>query len=260
MTTRTAIVAQPWLAPAWNSPPHVQALCTTRAGGVSKGACATFDLGAARLADSEDPQSAAENRHRLAAWLPSEAIWLHQVHGTQVVMVDSNNADALRASPPIGDAAVTRAPGIVLNVRTADCLPVLFADRAGQVVAIAHAGWRGLAAGVLETTLAAMAVPPAEVLAWLGPAIGPTAFEVGQDVFDAFGRTDASVRACFARRNEGKWLADLPALAQLRLERAGVAQVVQSGMCTYSDPTRFFSYRRERATGRMGAFIWLDGF
>jgi YfiH family protein len=248
----------PWLAPAWDAPRNVHALFTTRAGGVSRGARATLDLGAARLGDSDDVALVAENRRRLAGWLPAAPIWLRQVHGADVVIIDAGNAGDFRVDPPEADAAVTRTPGIVLSVRTADCLPVLLTDREGDVIGVAHAGWRGLAAGVLEATLAAMAVPRSEVLAWLGPAIGPTAFEVGRDVFDAFGGDAAPVNTCFAPRGNGKWLADLPALAQLRLEQAGVDCVRRSGQCTFSDAARYFSFRRERDTGRMGAFIWRD--
>jgi YfiH family protein len=249
--------AHPWLTPAWRAPANVRALVTTRAGGVSVGARATLDLGPARLGPDDDAAGIAENRRRVAAHLPAAPIWLHQVHGAGVVVVDPANAAALRAAPPTADAAVTRATSIVLCVRTADCLPVLLADRAGHVVGIAHAGWRGLAAGVIESTLAAMAVPPDQVRAWIGPGIGPRAFEVGRDVLAAFGAETGPAADHFVQRSDDKWMADLPALAQMRLDRAGVGDVVLSGACTYSDADRFFSFRRERDTGRMGAFIWL---
>jgi polyphenol oxidase len=164
---------------------------------------------------------------------------------------------SLRASPPTADAAVTRVPGVVLGVRTADCLPVLFADREGNVVGAAHAGWRGLAAGVLEATLRAMDVPPCNVTAWLGPAIGPRKFEVGRDVYDAFCAEDAAAVACFAPHRDGKWLADLYGLARHRLERAGVTAVAGGGHCTMSESARFFSFRGDKDTGRMATLVWL---
>jgi YfiH family protein len=256
-SVRVEAQAHPWLTPTWQAPPNVRALVTTRAGGVSVGARATLDLGPARLGPDDDATGIAENRRRVATHLPASPIWLHQVHGAGVVVVDHANASALRATPPTADAAVTRETSIVLCVRTADCLPVLLADRAGHVVGIAHAGWRGLAAGVLEATLAAMAVPAAQVKAWIGPGIGPRAFEVGRDVLAAFGAEAGPAADHFVRRNDEKWMADLPALARLRLARAGVGDVVVYGACTYSDADRFFSFRRERDTGRMGAFIWL---
>ena len=168
-----------------------------------------MDIGPA--APMQDDQFAAvlENRRRLAQFLPSAPVWLAQVHATQVVQVDRDNVADLLASPPTADAAVTRAHGIVLGVRTADCLPVLFADRGGTVIGAAHAGWRGLAGGVLECTLRAMDAPARDIVAWLGPAIGPRMFEVGADVFDAFCATDPGAASCFAPHCDGKWLADL---------------------------------------------------
>jgi YfiH family protein len=178
--------------------------------------------------------------------------------------------------PPVADAAVTRARGIVLGVRTADCLPVLFADRAGTVVGAAHGGWRGLAAGVLEATVRAMGVPPREVVAWLGPAIGPHKFEVGRDVVDAFCGMDSAAAVCFAPLRDGtrlaadreeekwlaadreeKWLADLYAFARHRLGREGVTAIAGGGYCTMSEADRFFSYRRDKDAGRMATLIWL---
>jgi hypothetical protein len=163
--------------------------------------------------------------------------------------------------PPVADAAVTRERGVVCAVLTADCLPVLFADRAGRAVGIAHAGWRGLAAGVLEATIAALAaqgVAPADLLVWLGPAIGPAAFEVGADVVAAFRATDPGAAASFVPQAGGKWHADLHALARRRLAAAGIGSVAGNVLCTYADPARFYSYRRERETGRMAAIVWLD--
>jgi YfiH family protein len=186
--------------------------------------------------------------------LPCPPCYLEQVHGNDVVILDR----LPDGEPPVADAAVTRVAGLVLAVRVADCLPVLLADERGSVIGAAHAGWRGLAAGVLEATIAAMDVDPARIAAWIGPGIGPRAFEVGDDVRAAFtGRDDARDRH-FAPLREGKWLADLPGLARERLARAGVAAIDDVALCTYADPQRFFSYRREPLAGRMAAYIWRD--
>ncbi|MCC6196937.1 MAG: peptidoglycan editing factor PgeF [Burkholderiales bacterium] len=189
------------------------------------------------------------------AALPGEPVRLWQVHGREVSIVDNANLDRLRTAPPQADAAVTRLPGVVLSVRTADCLPVLFADRAGTVVGVAHAGWRGLATGVLEATIAALAAH--DLVAWIGPCIGPRAFEVGRDVHDVYCRADEENVRHFAPLREGKWLADLPALARRRLAAAGVHAVDGGTWCTYSDPASFHSYRRDGTTGRMALYAWL---
>lgn len=241
-----------WIVPDWPAPERVGALVTTRAGGVSAGPFATMNL--ARDPD-DDPAALAENRRRFAAFLPASPAWLHQVHGAAVARLPCPASPA-----PLADAAVTAEPGVVCAILTADCLPVLFADRAGSAVGIAHAGWRGLAAGVLEATLAALrefGAQPADVLAWLGPAIGPAAFEVGDDVRDAFCARDADAAGSFAPQRPGKWHADLYGLARQRLARAGVRRVDGGDFCTYSDARRFFSYRRDRRSGRMAAAIWL---
>ncbi len=254
---RIAAARLDWIVPAWQGPSRIAALFTTRNGGLSTEAAATMDLGSADPA--HDPQAAAvaHNRGRLRALLPSEPIWLRQVHGRGVVAVDADNAAALRRTPPEADAALTRSPGLVLCVRTADCLPVLLSDRAGSVVAVAHAGWRGLARGVLEATLDAMQVAPEDVVGWIGPAIGPTAFEVGADVFAAFAEPDPGAATSFAPLREGKWLADLPGLARRRLAGLGVREVAVDGGCTFGDAARFHSYRRDRAGGRMALAAWL---
>lgn len=257
LRTRIAAAGLDWIVPRWDGPAHVEALFTTRHGGASEGASATMDVGTAHPDAAALAGAVGINRARLRAFLPSEPIWLSQVHGRDVVRVDAANAPALRAAPPTADAAVTRTPGIVLTVRTADCLPVLLADRAGQVLAVAHAGWRGLAAGVLEAALAAMAVPPRDVHAWLGPAIGKRMFEVGDDVLAAFGGRAAPAAACFTPARDGKWLADLPGLARARLAQAGVSHVAGGHWCTHSESARFFSYRRERDSGRMALVAWL---
>ncbi len=167
-------------------------------------------------------------------------------------------SNAARTHPLIADAAVTRLADVPLAVRVADCLPVLLADDAGTVVAVAHAGWRGLAAGVLEATVGAMQAEPASLVAWLGPAIGPDAFEVGNDVRDAFVSSDAGALQHFVRLREDKWIADLPALARRRLAAVNVTRVSGGTQCTWSDASRFFSYRRDRTSARMAAFVWLS--
>ena len=237
------------LQPDWPAPARVKSLQTLRSGGVSVAPWASFNLGD-HVGD--DPLHVAANRDALTACLPSAPCWLQQVHGTLAVNAENT------PKPAVADAAFTRQVGRVCAVMTADCLPVLFCDRTGSVVAAAHAGWRGLLGGVLESTMAAMAVPPDQVLAWLGPAIGPSAFEVGDEVRAAFVAELPAAGAAFAPCGQGKWLADLYALARLRLARAGVTAVYGGNACTYSDPTRYFSYRRDGVTGRMATLIWLD--
>jgi len=184
--------------------------------------------------------------------VPSRPMWLDQMHGADVAIF-RNNARA--KNPRAADAAVTCERDVVLSVLIADCLPVLFAERNGRVVGIAHAGWRGLARGVLETTVAAMDVAAEDIVAWLGPAIGMHAFEVGDDVIDAF--ADSNIAACFRLKRVGKWNADLYAIARARLARCGVHDVHGGGYCTFTDRARFFSYRRDGQTGRMAALIWI---
>jgi len=245
------VITMECIFPDWPVPAHVRAAVTTRAGGVSVGPYASLNLGD-HVGD--EPAAVVENRARLVQVLrlPAEPRWLKQVHGTC----------ALDAAAAIGgceaDAAFTALPGVVCAVLTADCLPVLFCDRAGTRVAAAHAGWRGLAAGVLERTMDTLGTAPADVLAWLGPAIGPQAFQVGEEVRTAFVSQDQAAATAFRPHGEGRWLADLYALARLRLSRHGVAAVYGGGLCTFSDPARFFSYRRDGATGRMASLIWLD--
>lgn len=239
-----------WIEPDWPAPARVRALVTTREGGVSVGPYASLNL-ATHVGD--DPPAVAANRAILRQALPAEPRWLEQVHGIEVV-----DGESVR-SVPRADASVARTPGIVLAVMTADCLPVLLCDRAGTAIGIAHAGWRGLAGGVVEATLAAMRVAPADVIAWLGPAIGPASFEVGADVRDAAIAAQADAAQAFVAGAPGKWLADIYSLARLRLERAGVAAVYGGGFCTVRDAGRFYSFRRDRDTGRMASLIWLDG-
>jgi hypothetical protein len=196
----------------------------------------------------------AANRAVVRRHLPGEPRWLAQVHGSAVADLDAADGGA---SAPVADAAVTSVAGRVAVVLTADCLPVFLCREDGSRVAVAHAGWRGLAAGVLENAAAAVGAPAAGVLAWLGPAIGPAVFEVGPEVREAFVAADPRARAAFSPHGEGKYLADLYALARQRLAKAGVSDVRGGGYCTYTEARRFFSYRRAKASGRLGAFIWL---
>jgi YfiH family protein len=239
-----------WIVPDWPAPRGVRAFVTTRAGGVSRGPYASLNLG---LRTGDDPADVAANRERLYAALPQAPRWLRQVHGSAVV-----EADAL-ADPPEADAAIARNAGTVCAVMVADCIPVLMTDRTGTVCAIAHAGWRGLASGVVENAVRRLPGAPGDLLAWLGPGIGATAFEVGADVREAFLARHAESEAAFAPHAPGKWLADLFLLARQQLRRAGVTEVGGGSYCTYSDPKRFYSYRRDHTTGRMAAVIWRDG-
>jgi len=237
-----------WIVPDWPAAGRVRALVTTRSGGVSSGPFATLNLGA-RVGD--DPGCVARNRATLRACLPAEPAWIKQVHGTTVV--DPERA----AQGTEADAAVTRAPGVVCAVTTADCLPVFLSERRGNAVGIAHAGWRGLAAGVIESAVQAMSGHPEELIAYIGPGIGPRRYEVGDDVRQAFVGRDAAAATAFAPRGDGKFLADLYELARGRLAAAGVARVFGGGFCTASDE-RFFSFRRDRTTGRMASLIWIE--
>ena len=237
-----------WIVPDWHAPARVNSLVTTRNGGSSVGPYASLNLG---LRAGDNPEAVHANRRELRAWLPADPAWLRQVHGARVVSADAAGDN------PEADASVTRTPGTVCAVMIADCLPVLLCDRAGSVVGAAHAGWRGLLAGVIENTVRAMDAAPDELIAYLGPAIGPDAFEVGPDVRDGFVAHDPAAGAAFTPHREGKWLADLFALARQRLAGCGVRHVAGGGVCTYRDPARFFSYRRDKSTGRMAALVWL---
>ena len=240
-----------WIVPDWPAPRNVHALVTTRNGGVSTGECATMNL-ARNVVD--DPDNVAQNQALLRAVTGVDPVWMSQVHGINVIAVDTP------PTMPVGDAALARHPGRAVAVRIADCLPVLFCDRDGTCVAAAHAGWRGLAAGILEATIEKMRVDPAQLLAWFGPAIGPEKFEVGEDVLEAFVSRDQAAAAAFKPHpeHEHKWLADLFALASIRLDGAGVTARYGGGLCTVSNPDRFFSHRRDRTPARMAALIWLD--
>lgn len=235
----------------WPAPSSVRALQTRRGGGVSSGDFATLNL-ADHVGD--DPAAVAENRRRLCAALnlPEEPQWLRQTHGTRVVALPA-------AEPrPEADASWSAQPGVVCAVLTADCLPVLLCADDGSVVAAAHAGWRGLAAGVLEATIAALPLPAARCLAWMGAAIGPSAFEVGPEVRAALLAADAGCAAAFAPGRGDRWHADLYHLARRRLLRAGVRAVFGGGRCTADDAGAWFSHRRDGRSGRMSSLIWID--
>jgi YfiH family protein len=239
-----------FIVPDWPAPAGVQSLQTTRQGGVSLPPWDSFNLGD-HVGDS--PLSVAQNRARLASRLPAEPCWLEQAHGARVMNLDGGH-DGHPA-----DAVVSRIPGRVCAILTADCLPVLFCDRDGSVVAAAHAGWRGLLAGVLENTLTAMQKSPEQIFAWLGPAISGAAFEVGGEVRAAFLEKDRGATTCFRVVTPDKYLADLYALARRRLQGCGVRAIFGGEWCTHADPVRFFSYRRDGQTGRMASLVWLDG-
>jgi YfiH family protein len=238
-----------FIVPDWPAPARVRALITTRSGGVSRGKCASLNL-ARHVGD--DDAAVSENRARLRRHLPADPLWLNQVHGVAVVRADAVAPD------PIADAAVTGMPGVVCAVMTADCLPVLLCDEHGHEVGIAHAGWRGLAAGIVEATARAMAVPPSRLLAWLGPAIGPASFEVGDEVRQAFASHAVAARQAFAACGPGKWRANLYLLARQRLAELGVERVFGGGYDTFADAERFFSYRRSARSGRMASLIWIE--
>ncbi|ROM65401.1 multi-copper polyphenol oxidoreductase [Pseudomonas brassicacearum] len=237
-----------WLIPDWPAPGRVKACVTTRGGGVS---LAPFD--SLNLGDhvGDDPAAVTENRRRLTEHFAITPAWLQQVHGIAVAEADPTQVAT-------ADASWTATPGIACAAMTADCLPVLFCNRAGTRVGAAHAGWRGLANGVLEATLDSLEVPADEILAWLGPAIGPQAFEVGPEVREAFiAQLPQAAQAFVPSRNAGKFLADIYALARLRLAARGVTAVYGGGLCTVTDP-RFFSYRRAARTGRFASLIWIE--
>jgi len=239
-----------FITPEWDAPEQVRAVTTTRSGGVSEGGYDSLNLGD-RAGDNEE--AVAENRRRLRTTLqlPSEPAWLWQVHGDAVV-----NAETATRTPK-ADASVTHSAGAVCVVLTADCLPVLFCDDAGSVVAAAHAGWRGLAAGILPATVAKMGVDPANIQAWLGPAIGPEVFEVGLEVRAEFVHKNRAHAAAFIPGEPQKYLANIYQLARRELADCGVTRVTGGDHCTVSEPEHFYSYRRDKTSGRMASFIWL---
>jgi YfiH family protein len=277
-----------FIEPEWSAPMRVRAVMTTRQGGVSVAPWNSLNLG---VHVGDNTTAVLENRRRVRkeGGLPSEPVWLEQVHGTAVVVLEDMHAKpesgATAADRPRADAAVTSRPGVVCAIQVADCMPVLFAASDGSVVGAAHAGWRGLAGGVLEATVEAMRTPPSQIVAWLGPAIGPQNFEVGDDVVEAFKRAAsvgsrdapfiaepsspsatpakasnylAATEAAFTPRPNGKWLCDLYTLARLHLAALGITEVNGGGWCTVADAARFFSYRRDGQTGRMAALVWIN--
>lgn len=270
------------ILPDWPAPANVRTFQTTRLGGISAAPYASLNLGN-HVGDA--PLAVAGNRHLLNTLLPSEPVWLEQVHGTVVANADSG-CDTLLAQPadcgssrkadtyapidcgvpfgsfsanciPQADACIARRG--VCVVMTADCLPVLLCDKAGTVVGAAHAGWKGLAAGVIEATVAAMGVAPENLLVWLGPAISQAAFEVGVEVRAEFIKTDPQAASAFIPNEPGKYLADIYELARQRLNALGITRIYGGNRCTYTEKEQFFSYRRDGVTGRQGTFIWLEG-
>lgn len=237
-----------WIVPEWPAPKNVRSFITTRAGGVSTGPFASMNIGAFL---SDDAQAVKANRSILRRHLPAEPKWLRQVHGTKVV-----DADSLQSLTE-ADASVAHKVQTVCAIATADCVPLLLCNQTGTVVAAAHAGWRGLCAGVIENTLQAMQSQPGELLAYLGPAIGPRNFEVGREVRDAFMREDAQAEQAFSKKTNDKFMADIFELARQRLRKAGVTQIFGGEFCTVED-ARFFSHRRDQETGRMASLIWLE--
>jgi YfiH family protein len=238
-------------APDWRTPPNVRAWVTERAGGTSRGLYSTLNL-AGHVGDEVAAVAANRARLRATLGLPSEPEWLTQVHGRRVLDLDAGDARGE------ADGAVTGRPGVVCAVLTADCLPVLICSADGGRIGVAHAGWRGLAAGVLPAAVAAVGGDPGGVSAWLGPAISAAAYEVGDEVRAAFTTTDPAAAACFRRNPGGRWQADLYALARLSLAAAGVSQIGGGGFCTFGNPSRFFSHRREAPCGRMATLIWRE--
>lgn len=241
------------IRPNWPAPLNVGAIQTTRLGGVSQGAYHSLNLG---LHVGDDPIRVVKNRQLLASLLPSEPVWLNQVHGTKVVDA------ALASCVPDADAAFATRHNVVCVTMTADCLPLLMCDKKGHIVAAVHAGWRGLCDGVIEATVRKMQVPAQDLLVWLGPGIGPDAFEVGDEVRQQFIARDARAEQAF-RPQADKWLGNIYLLAKQRLHAMGVTQIygasINEDFCTYHDQARFFSYRRDQITGRMASMIWLAG-
>lgn len=241
-----------FIAPNWPAPANVKALQTTRIGGVSKAPYASLNLGAHV---NDDAIAVAQNRQLLRSYLPSEPVWVNQVHGVEVI--DAAQSSCLQNA----DASFTTKLNVVCVTMTADCLPVLLCDKAGTVVAAVHAGWRGLCDGAIEAAINKMPARPSDILAWLGPAIGPSAFEVGDDVRQQFIQQDSAAVQAFKAHGD-KWLCNMYLIAKQRLNKLGVTEVYGGGInedfCTYTDAARFFSFRRDNVTGRMASLIWLS--
>jgi len=258
-------VTGPFLLADWPAPPCVRAFTTLRHGlGVSAPPFDHFNLGGRYAQDGDDSTAIKRNRELLVehASLPSRPHWLRQVHGAGVIGCGAESESRFHLAEgveePEADACVASDAGVVLAILTADCLPVLFCSEAGDEVAAAHAGWRGLADGVLEATVSAMQTPGSQLLAWLGPAAGPEAYEIGDEVRDAFLAHDADAATNFVATRENHWRVDLYALARMRLAAIGVHRVYGGGLCTISDPQRFYSHRRDQRTGRMASLVWID--
>jgi YfiH family protein len=244
------------LSPDWPAPPGVCALTTLRGGGVSRGAYASANMGD-HVGD--DPWAVQTNRAQLAGMSVEPIAWLTQVHGIDCVSAQSALAEALSGQPVHADAAFTREAGIACAILTADCLPLLLCAEDGSIVSAVHAGWRGLCAGVIESALSALALPGSHLLAWLGPAIGPKAYRVGEEVMQAFVAQDPGAKSAFMpvkSARESRWYCDLYALARQRLHAQGVKRIYGGTLCTYTDDLRFYSYRRASETGRMATLIW----
>ncbi len=246
-------IPEQWIRVPWPAPPQVQAWSTTRQGGVSCAPYASMNLGdhvGDRIEDVLHNRQILQDSLRM----PASPDWLQQVHGAKVVELDNLNQHGMIEA----DASICHSTKHVCAVMTADCLPVLFCDTKGTCVAAAHAGWRGLCAGVLEATVSRMNIPGNEILAWLGPAIGPQRFEVGPEVRDAYLAVDVGDVSGFTAAENGRWRADLYQLARNRLQRVGVQQIYGGGYCTYDDVGRFYSYRRDQQTGRMASLVWIN--
>jgi YfiH family protein len=249
-----------WSTPHWPAPPGVRALSTWRVGGVSRAPFASLNL-ADHVGDA--PSAVAENRRRLraAARLPAEPLWLRQVHGVDVADLDRPESVQGRGGEALAgqDAAFAREPGRICAILTADCLPILVAARDGSAVGAAHAGWRGLAGGVIAATLGALALPPGDLIAWLGPCIGPERYEVGAEVRAAILAVEPDGEPAFVGNDRGRFLADLRLIARMQLIRCGLTEIHASAACTHSDPARYFSHRRDASTGRQASLIWRTG-
>ncbi|NIY91307.1 peptidoglycan editing factor PgeF [Vibrio diazotrophicus] len=239
-----------WITPNWNAPKQVKALASTRIGGCSKSPFEGLNLG---MHVGDDPILVQCNRDLLQqqTQMPTAPVWLNQTHSTVVLDVSQPTNDVLDA-----DGIITSSPNVVCSAMTADCLPVLITNTSGTQVAAVHAGWRGLAGGIVENTLEQFSN---DVMLWLGPAIGPEAFEVGEDVLQAFLDYDSKAGVAFVPgKQKGKWWANMTMLTRLRMAKLGIDQVFDSGLCTYQDPQRFYSYRRDGVTGRQATFIWIN--
>ena len=247
----TMLNSKLWLQADWPAPANVYAGTSWRQGGISQGTYASLNLA---MHVGDERRAVLENRHRLG--LPAEPVWLNQVHGLTVVdagkVMEGASDQAIEA-----DASYSNVSGVICAVLTADCLPVLLCDRAGSRVAAVHAGWRGLAAGIIEHTVMALQLPAEQLLAWLGPAIGPQAYEVGDEVREAFVQRDADDHAAFRPGRPGHWWMDIYLLARQQLSHMGVSEVYGGDHCTYLDKENFYSYRRDGVTGRMASVIWF---